>query len=52
MVIPNLVRSITMLSHRTHPWLYLRANLQGRADVWPFLVDILVLSLAVDAGLT
>lgn len=52
MVILNLVKLIMVLSHHTQPWLYFRASIQGQADVWPFLIGILVLLLAVDAGLT
>lgn len=51
MMILNLVK-LTVLSRDTHPWLYFRASIQGHTGVWPLLIDLLVLLLAVDAGLT
>lgn len=52
MVTLNLGKLITVLGHDSHPWSYFRASVQGHTYVWPFLTDILVLWLAVDAGLT
>ena len=52
MVILNLVKLIMMLSRHNHLWLSFRVSIQDHADVCPFLVDIFVLLLAVDAGLT